>query len=411
MNANRYFRLVPSQSITPYQNGSRLVERCLALVLRLVRRSLGEVGSFSEGGCEAEGSPPQDLPALLGTIARQSLIAEAELTPKPGLVDRRGPGAHTDLSLALMIRSAFAIEPFIRLMAFQSTNEDPSPRLRATLAATGRAAERAMLEVTNGSNTHKGAIWTLGLLAAALGRDELPLIRRRDNATCRLNAKDIARTAGLIASFEDPYESAPNALPSVGPTPNAKRRTPNTPLSHGQIVAQKFGVPGARGEAIQGFPHIVEVGLPTLRARRSAGAPESIARLDALLAIMARLTDTCLLYRGGRPALLAAQQGAAAVIAAGGAGTSRGREELFALDQRLLELGVSPGGSADLLAGTLFLDAIERQQTGIRPSEIDEREITPITFHQSRPPVLAPSEPHLYRYDEKNAISSVRSDI
>jgi triphosphoribosyl-dephospho-CoA synthase len=387
MNANRHFRLVPSQSITPYQNGSRLVERCLALVLR----------SFSEGGCEAEGSPPQDLPAVIGTIARQSLIAEAELTPKPGLVDRRGPGAHTDLSLALMIRSAFAIEPFIRLMAFQSTNENPSPRLRATLTATGRAAERAMLEVTNGSNTHKGAIWTLGLLAAAAVRDELPLIRRRDNATCRLNAKDIATTAGLIASFEDPYESAPNAVPSVGPTPNAKRRTPNAkrqtpnaPLSHGQIVAQKFGVPGARGEAIQGFPHIVEVGLPTLRARRSAGAPESIARLDALLAIMARLTDTCLLYRGGRPALLATQQGAAAVIAAGGAGTSRGREELFALDQRLLELGASPGGSADLLAGTLFLDAIEPQQTGIRPSEIDEREITPITFHQSRPPVLAP---------------------
>jgi triphosphoribosyl-dephospho-CoA synthase len=377
MNANRYFRLVPSQSITPYQNGSRPVERCLA--------------------CEAEGSPLQDLPALIGTIARQSLIAEAELTPKPGLVDRRGSGAHTDLSLAIMIRSAFAIEPFIRLMAFQSMNENPSPRLRATLAATGRAAERAMLEATNGSNTHKGAIWTLGLLAAALGRDELPLIRRRDNATCRLNAKDIATTAGLIASFEDPYESAPNALPSVGPTPNAKRRTPNakrqTPnarLSHGQIVAQKFGVPGARGEAVSGFPHIIEVGLPMLRARRSAGTPEPIARLDALLAIMARLTDTCLLYRGGRPALLAAQQGAAAVIAAGGAGTSRGREELFALDQRLLELGVSPGGSADLLAGTLFLDAIERQQTGIRPSEIDEREITPITFHQSRPPVLAP---------------------
>ena len=120
MNANKYFRLVSSQSITP-------VERCLALVLR----------SFSEGGCEAEGLPPQDLPALIGTLAIQALIAEAELTPKPGLVDRRGSGAHTDLSLALMIRSAFAIEPFIRLMAFQSKNEDPSPRLRATLAATG----------------------------------------------------------------------------------------------------------------------------------------------------------------------------------------------------------------------------------------------------------------------------------
>jgi triphosphoribosyl-dephospho-CoA synthase len=365
MNANRYFRLVSSQSIALYKTESPPVEHYLALVLR----------SFSEGGCEAdEGPPPLDPSTLIGSLARQALIAEAELTPKPGLVDRHGSGAHADLSLALMRRSAFAIEPFIRLMALQSMNENPSPRLRATLAATGRAAERAMLEVTNGSNTHKGAIWTLGLLAAAAtGRDELPttpslrrddrlLIRGRD-AVSRLNSHpfSIARTAGLIASFEDPYESAPNAPASAGPTPNAKRRTPNT-LSHGQIVAQKFGVPGARGEAINGFPNIIEVGLPILRIRRSAGAPEPIARLDALLAIMARLTDTCLLYRGGNMALQAAQQGAAAVMAAGGAGTSRGWGELFALDQRLLELGVSPGGSADLLAGTLFLDAIERHQ-------------------------------------------------
>jgi triphosphoribosyl-dephospho-CoA synthase len=102
-----------------------------------------------------------------------------------------------------------------------------------------------------------------------------------------------------------------------------------------------------------------------LRAGRRVKAPESIARLDALLSIMARLTDTCLLYRGGETALQAAQQGAAAIIAAGGAGSSRGQKFLFALDKRLIELGVSPGGSADLLAGTLFLDALEQGQTRI----------------------------------------------
>jgi triphosphoribosyl-dephospho-CoA synthase len=149
------------------------------------------------------------------------------------------------------------------------------------------------------------------------------------------------------------------------------------------MVAQKFGAEGARGEAVNGFPHIIEIGLPMLRTRRSAHAPEPIARLDSLLAIMASLTDTCLLYRGGKPALQAAQRGAAAVIAGGGAGTSRGREHLLALDNRLLELRVSPGGSADLLAGTLFLDAIERHQTEIRTSETDERELIPITNHLS----------------------------
>ena len=335
---------------TLYRKGAPPVERCLASAFA---KPTARRGSEAE-----EGPPPTDPCTLLAALARQALIAEAELTPKPGLVDRRGPGAHTDLSLALMRRSAFAIEPFIRLMAFQSMNELPNPRLRATLAATGRAAENGMLKLTNDSNTHKGAIWTLGLLAAAaaVGRDELPttpslrrddrpLIRDRDDATPKLNANNIARTAGLIASFEDPHQSSS--------------------ISHGQIVAQKFGVTGARGEAMSGFPHIIEIGLPMLRARRRDQAPESIARLDALLSIMAQLDDTCLLYRGGEPGLQAAKQGAAAVLDAGGAGSPPGQKVLFVLDKELLELGVSPGGSADLLAGTLFLDAIERDQTRI----------------------------------------------
>ena len=324
---------------TLYRKGAPPVERCLASAFA---KPTARRGSEAE-----EGPPPTDPCTLLAALARQALIAEAELTPKPGLVDRRGPGAHSDLSLALMRRSAFAIEPFIRLMAFQSMNELPNPRLRATLAATGRAAENAMLKLTNDSNTHKGAIWTLGLLAAAaaVGRDELPLIRDRDDATPKLNANNIARTAGLIASFEDPHQSSC--------------------ISHGQIVAQKFGVTGARGEAMSGFPHIIEIGLPMLRARRRDQAPESIARLDALLSIMAQLDDTCLLYRGGEPGMQAAKQGAAAVLDAGGAGSSPGQKVLFVLDKELLELGVSPGGSADLLASTLFLDAIERDQTRI----------------------------------------------
>jgi triphosphoribosyl-dephospho-CoA synthase len=91
---------------------------------------------------------------------------------------------------------------------------------------------------------------------------------------------------------------------------------------------------------------------------------------------MTHVDDTCLLYRGGRTALQAAKQGAAAVLAAGGAASHRGREQLFALDDRLLGLGVSPGGSADLLAGTLFLDAIQRGQTEIKSSVLDEHPVT-----------------------------------
>ena len=302
-------------------------------------------------GRSISGSAAIDRAAVLGVLAKQALIAEAELTPKPGLVDRRGSGAHTDLSLAIMRKSAFAIEPFIRLMAVQSMNRHPSPELRATLAATGRAAERAMLQATDGSNTHKGGIWTLGLLAAAAAINQ--------PGRTKLDAAAIARTAAVISSFEDPDHEWTRI--------DTNRDRLQLP-SHGQIVAKTFGVTGARGEAISGFPHIVEVGLPVLRAGRRRHGEEPIACLDALLSIMARLDDTCLLYRGGLESLQAAKQGAAAVIDAGGAGSVRGQKCLFALDQRLLALGVSPGGSADLLAGTLFLDAIERQQTEIAVS-------------------------------------------
>ena len=272
----------------------------------------------------------------LARLARQALIAEAELTPKPGLVDRRGNGAHKDLSLELLRRSARAIEPYFHQMAVVSQGAHPSQPIREQLARIGRQAEHAMFAATGGSNAHKGAIWALGLLVSALAMQE------KGAAT----ASVVAAIAAEIAAFED------RALPRG--------------VTHGDSVAQRYGVAGARGEAFSGFPHVMTVGLPMLRRRRRAGASEEVARLDTLLAIMCRLDDTCLLYRGGAEALTAAQEGALAVEVAGGAGSVSGREKLRALDQHLMELHVSPGGSADLLAAVLFLDAVEYGQDDVQ---------------------------------------------
>jgi triphosphoribosyl-dephospho-CoA synthase len=196
-----------------------------------------------------------------------------------------------------------------------------------------------MLMATGGSNSHKGSIWILGLLISATAME--------DEVDC--TACGIAATAQEIASFED------RAAPRL--------------VSHGDIVAARYGVSGARGEAGQGFPHVIDVGLPTLRRRRAQGATEAAARLDTLLSIMSSLEDTCLLYRGGRVALAAAMEGAIAVERAGGVETQSGRQQLELLDGRLLELRVSPGGSADLLAATIFLDAIARGVTQIQADE------------------------------------------
>ncbi|HEY0801258.1 MAG TPA: triphosphoribosyl-dephospho-CoA synthase, partial [Steroidobacteraceae bacterium] len=106
--------------------------------------------------------------------------------------------------------------------------------------------------------------------------------------------------------------------------------------------------------------------LPTLRRKRRNGATEQVARLDTLFSIMSRLDDTCLLYRGGEAALAAAKDGAAAVETAGGTGTSLGKQQLRRLERRLMDLDVSPGGSADLLAAALFLDAVEHRHESVQ---------------------------------------------
>jgi triphosphoribosyl-dephospho-CoA synthase len=130
-------------------------------------------------------------------------------------------------------------------------------------------------------------------------------------------------------------------------------------LSHGAQVALRYGVRGAREEAQQGFPAVLQLGLPQLKRSRAQGHGEQNARLDALLAIMSRLADTCVLYRAGELGLQAMQQGARAVLDAGGSATLAGRRRLHELDLQLLTLNASPGGAADLLAASLLLDRIE----------------------------------------------------
>jgi triphosphoribosyl-dephospho-CoA synthase len=265
----------------------------------------------------------------LAELALQALVAEAELTPKPGLVDRRGSGAHSDLSLDIMRRSASAIAPYFTAMAAASCIAPMDQSLRAEVAAIGREAEAAMLRETGGSNAHKGAIWVLGLLVTATAQSG------------SLHPGAIAEDAGLLAQLPD------SARPQL--------------VSHGDLVRSRYGAKGARGEACAGFPHVVKVGLPVLRAARECGLSETNSRLSSLLAIMASLEDTCVLYRGGDEGLQTVKQGAREVLASGGPGCAAGDEMLRRFDRALFVRNISPGGSADLLAATLFLDAIERR--------------------------------------------------
>jgi len=273
--------------------------------------------------------------AVLADIAVTALVDEAMLTPKPGLVDMRGSGAHTDLSWLLMCRSAHALRPAFEAMAHAGATMDDLPALRRRIGAIGRAGETLMMNATGGVNTHRGAIWALGLLVTAAAHGDF-------------DACTIAARAGALARLHDPAAPA-----STG--------------NKGETVRRIYGVGGARGQAEAAFPHVTDVALPMLHASRARGDSETAAQLNALLAVMADLDDTCLLARGGPAALAAAQHGAKAVLYAGGAGTDTGRADLRKLDADLLARGVSPGGAADLLAATLLLDRLAHPNHRITP--------------------------------------------
>jgi triphosphoribosyl-dephospho-CoA synthase len=279
-------------------------------------------------------APPADHAELLSIVAVESLIAECNLTPKPGLVDARGPGSHTDMTVKLLRLSARCLHPTFLASARAAAGQPPSLTLREELGRVGRRGEATMMAVTSGVNTHRGAIWTLGMLTAAAAS-----LRKSE-----WSAHLICSRAAEIARISDRY--VPRAF------------------SHGTQVCRRFGVGGARGEAEAGFPHVLLAAAPRLERSLRSGESDRVARINALLALMAELADTCILYRGGLHALKRVQEGARQVLKAGGAGTPEGMKCLLRLDGMLAVQNLSPGGSADLLAATLFLDSLKAHREG-----------------------------------------------
>ena len=263
---------------------------------------------------------------FLAANASLALIEEAFLAPKPGLVDRRSSGSHSDMDLTLMERSAQCLEPFFLEMAKVSWGREVDAVLREEIGLIGREAEARMLSVTGGVNTHKGAIWSLGLCSSVLASHQMNTSKRRF-------FQDIAK----LASTED-------------------RKASSQKPTHGQTVKQLHGLTGAKEEAQGGFPHIVYASLPMLHHSRKRGCSEESARINCLLALTASLNDTCVAYRGGIEALRGLQKKSREFLQAGGLESKNGERILEEHDIWSRARRVSPGGAADLLATTLFID-------------------------------------------------------
>lgn len=258
----------------------------------------------------------------LAQAATAALLGELATTPKPGLVDLEHRGAHRDLCLARLRESALALEDVFAAIARCAQGAPPSRELREEIGAIGRRGERTMRCASGGTNTHRGALWALGLLVA--GGAALPVGRRA--------APDVVAHAAQLAALPDRFS--------------------RTQQSNGAVVARRYHAGGARDEARRGFPHVMTLALPLLRGR--------VAPPDVLLALLAVVDDTCVLHRGGRAGARLVKAGARAVLRAGGVATLRGAARVRALDAALVARNISPGGCADLLAAGIFLAGIER---------------------------------------------------
>lgn len=305
---------------------------------------------------------------ILGDLASLALVEEAELEPKPGLVDPSHPGAHDDMDLATLLSSARALRDCFTECASAGAafhGDDPRALLRA-LRPIGMRGESAMYAATGGVNTHKGAIFCLGILtAAAAALDGGDAIRRIP----REGQRDGECGGGPLGEAALDYTRAMCTGLVSAELGGGSAGALGAPRTAGERLYKAFGSLGARGEAENGFPTLRRRVLPILRSSRGAGpAGRRTARLDALLAAMAELEDSCLLARGGPEALDFVRREAGVVIARGGASTRDGLTALRRLDGALCERRLSPGGAADMLAAGLFLDSLEKLEFESRSS-------------------------------------------
>lgn len=271
--------------------------------------------------------------AQVAETAGRAVLTELLVTPKPGLVDRRNCGAHHDMDFRTFLASANAIAPWWRRFAEKGhdTEQTAAHALLPLVRPTGVLCEQAMFQATQGINTHKGAIFSLGLLCIASGRllaQGIALSRER------MCAQVANMCAGLVERELD------------------GQREPRTAGEH---VFRRYGFSGARGEAASGFALVRELALPVYDHLRREGVRDEVALLQVLLHLLAVNADTNLLSRGGLAGLEYVRDYARRLLRDGGALAPDGEEKITAFDDALIVRHLSPGGSADLLGVTWFL--------------------------------------------------------
>ena len=285
--------------------------------------------------------PPTTIPYIIGHLASMALQAELDTTPKPGLVDRNDNGAHRDMDHALMQRSIKALHPyFVRLAQLGFTDKQPC---HDEIVNIGIEAEREMFKATGGVNTHKGALFSIGLAAVALAGE----------AFCRITQAERCGTMAYNDVNSKQIQSLSNSIASLA------RLFPDTNGTHGSKAKANNILKGALDNAREGYTQLFKAWLPFYIDRIAEG--DNYALHKTLLRIMCDLDDTNIVYRTSMETMQEVKTEARQML-----DTSRNivnfEAALQAMNTDYIHRNISPGGSADMLSLVVFLSCVVRKQ-------------------------------------------------
>lgn len=268
----------------------------------------------------------------IGDIAYRALLEEVYTSPKPGLVDLYSNGAHKDMAVSTFERSADALKPYFSSMALEGIKHKENPKMIfSSIRGLGLDAEQAMYRATAGVNTHKGLIFNLGILCAAVGA-----CMEEDDTVNIDSLMEVEQAMVRETLLKEVYGMRDFT-------------------SNGEKNLQRYGTMGARGEAISGYESIRMISLPVMLKGLSEGREWNLIKLQTLFALMSQVDDSNIIARHDPIVLKEVQEIAKEFISAGGAYQEEAVSILKSMDKDFIEKNISAGGCADLLAVTIFL--------------------------------------------------------
>lgn len=320
----RFVGSEPTDALTARYN--ELMHKTLPMngveVIEIPRlESMGKAISASRVRNDADLSMvyPTSVPYVIGVMATQSLLQELDTNPKPGLIDKTDDGAHNDMNYALMRRSISSLDPWmVEFARMGYRNELPATE---QVTAQGKEAEKDMLQATNGINTHKGALFALGLTAIAAANSYY------NSQT--ITAGELQR--GII---------------------ELSKQIPRTDNTHGAEVREKYGIKGALDMAQEGYSPLFNDWLPYYKRCHS----DEYADIKLLLRIITTLYDNNIYYRRGEALAEEVRHHATELL------EDFSIEKTMEMNEWMIKENLSPGGSADMMALTFFIDQLLKNE-------------------------------------------------